>query len=219
MSPPIPTRFEKYFTHFTRRKLSPSQFSKSVPVKNLFSMLDIISSTPWPDEVKSLENYFITEAEHDAGVHSTFLLHSRTSSRSSASLNQNFVRLNLKRKTYARKGAKMKGEAYKRFMWKQRNRGGGGGRGGGRGGGWSGGKFQSKGNDTCFKCGQQGHWATQCNGEGDGHTHKCSSQMYLCILMYLENWPKQINPHLPSPTLTPICQTKNQMISLDNYVN
>ena len=65
----------------------------------------------------------------------------------------------MKRKTYVRKGAKMKGEAYKRFMWKQRMRGGG------SGGGWtSGGKFKNRSGDTCFKCGQQGHWASQCQG-------------------------------------------------------
>ncbi|KAJ8041774.1 ATP-dependent DNA helicase Q4 [Holothuria leucospilota] len=81
------------------------------------------------------------------------------SGKSSGSLNQNFVRLNMKRKTYVRKGAKMKGEAYKRFMWKQRMKGGG------SGGGWtSGSKFKNRSGDTCFKCGQQGHWASQCQG-------------------------------------------------------
>ena len=77
----------------------------------------------------------------------------------------------MKYKSYSRgRGpGRLKGSAYKRHMWKQREKGGGaGGRGGGGGGsgrgrpGWGKAAFRTE--DTCFKCGNKGHWASQCTG-------------------------------------------------------
>ncbi|XP_069114414.1 ATP-dependent DNA helicase Q4-like [Argopecten irradians] len=72
----------------------------------------------------------------------------------------NFVRLNMKVKTYKRKGGKgMTGPQHKRFMWKQKMAA----------------RNASRG-DNCFKCGQPGHWANKCPGgsskSGGGDRHE-----------------------------------------------
>ncbi|XP_062621086.1 ATP-dependent DNA helicase Q4-like isoform X2 [Saccostrea cucullata] len=60
----------------------------------------------------------------------------------------NFVKLNMKVKTYKRKGKGMSGPQYKRFQWKQKMKS----------------RSESYGNN-CFKCGKPGHWANKCPGE------------------------------------------------------
>ncbi|XP_061162436.1 ATP-dependent DNA helicase Q4-like isoform X2 [Saccostrea echinata] len=60
----------------------------------------------------------------------------------------NFVKLNMKVKTYKRKGKGMSGPQYKRFQWKQKMKS----------------RSESYGNN-CFKCGKSGHWANKCPGE------------------------------------------------------
>ncbi|XP_072781199.1 ATP-dependent DNA helicase Q4 isoform X2 [Taeniopygia guttata] len=55
----------------------------------------------------------------------------------------NFVRLNLKRKTYSR--ASLKGKFLRKQVWRQKWRK----------------KFRS-GGDLCFRCGGKGHWASEC---------------------------------------------------------
>lgn len=73
----------------------------------------------------------------------------------SGTANQNFVRINLKKKVFARGKKTQTGSSYKRQQWKQRQNGGMGG-GGGKG------NYKSKMTLTCRRCGEIGHWAKSC---------------------------------------------------------
>ena len=75
----------------------------------------------------------------------------------SGTANQNFVRINLKKKVFARGKKTQTGSGYKRQQWKQRQMGGAGG-GGGKGKG----NWKSKMTLTCRRCGEVGHWAKSC---------------------------------------------------------
>ena len=95
-------------------------------------------------------------------------------------LNENYRRINLKFKSYSRGTGRMKGEAFKRKMWKlnmaksdgkrgdRPNRGRPGWRGGGKG-------QYNRTEDTCFKCGNKGHWSSNCTGR-----YSCSSCPAVC---------------------------------------
>lgn len=61
-------------------------------------------------------------------------------------MNDNFVKLNLRKKTFSRGKAGLKGAAYKRHQWKQ--------------------KMSAKRGTACFKCGEEGHWASKCTKSG-----------------------------------------------------
>ena len=79
----------------------------------------------------------------------------------SGSLNDNFVKIDLKKKKFVRGGKGMTGLKYRRMEWKRKQ-------------GFKAGKFSrdykslesnSSNGLTCFKCGDFGHWASKCPGK------------------------------------------------------
>ena len=63
--------------------------------------------------------------------------------------NDNFVRINLKKKVFARrKGGGKTGSWHKRNAWKQKMKA----------------RSESFGSSKCYKCGEEGHWAKNCKG-------------------------------------------------------
>uniref|UniRef100_A0A674GSU0 DNA 3'-5' helicase n=1 Tax=Taeniopygia guttata TaxID=59729 RepID=A0A674GSU0_TAEGU len=93
----------------------------------------------------------------------------------------NFVRLNLKRKTYSR--ASLKGKFLRKQVWRQKWRK----------------KFRS-GGDLCFRCGGKGHWAAECRGECRGVG---ILRGYFRFLRGFLNFPLHPLPHLPWIPFTP----------------
>ncbi|OCT93506.1 hypothetical protein XELAEV_18011184mg [Xenopus laevis] len=73
---------------------------------------------------------------------------------------ENFVRINLKKKSHV-KCVALNGHRLRKQMWKQKWQKKGEQFGGGGGGG---GKHFNRSGDTCFRCGGMGHWASQCPG-------------------------------------------------------
>ncbi|XP_043924010.1 ATP-dependent DNA helicase Q4 [Protopterus annectens] len=110
----------------------PDKPSDEIPVENLFGEFE--------EEAASCTTY---SREHVA----------RTDSRKDG----NFVRINLKKKSFS-KGYVLKGNQLRKRVWKQKwqKKGedfGGGGR-----------SHFSRSSDTCFRCGATGHWAKDCKG-------------------------------------------------------
>ncbi|GFN75179.1 ATP-dependent DNA helicase q4-like [Plakobranchus ocellatus] len=70
--------------------------------------------------------------------------------KNAASLNENYVCLNMKKKGYRRKGgAGLTSAQLRKKQWKQKMSA----------------RSQSFGTNKCFKCGQEGHWANKCKGK------------------------------------------------------
>lgn len=69
----------------------------------------------------------------------------------SGTANQNFVRINLKKKVFVRGKKGLTGGMYKRQQWKQRQNAANGGKG----------NYKAK-MLTCRRCGEVGHWAKSC---------------------------------------------------------
>ena len=82
----------------------------------------------------------------------------------STAVSENFVRINIKVKRFSRNKKGLTGSAHKRIAWKkmQKSRAGGGGSGGGGGGGGGSGLGKG-GRSVCYKCGNPGHWAKNCD--------------------------------------------------------
>lgn len=76
----------------------------------------------------------------------------------SGTANQNYVKINLKKKVFARGKKTLTGGSYKRQQWKQKQNGGFVGKGGK-------GNYKSKMVTACRRCGEIGHWAKSCMSE------------------------------------------------------
>nr|XP_008120225.1 PREDICTED: ATP-dependent DNA helicase Q4 [Anolis carolinensis] len=72
----------------------------------------------------------------------------------------NFVCLNLKKRSHV-KGFALRGKHLRKQVWKQKWQKKGELFGGGGGGG----RILGRSSDTCFRCGEVGHWASQCKGK------------------------------------------------------
>lgn len=109
---------------------------------------------------------------------------------SSGLVSDNFQRLNMKHRSYRRRGGGISGAAHKRRAWKQimKSRGefvpqkswsskGRGGRAGEKAG-------------ACFKCGEEGHWAKNCRGRRKQTSNV--KHWYVCVILETLQFTKTI---------------------------
>ncbi len=109
---------------------------------------------------KNIPNPSIDDSSECTGTNdtSTSTLQKNSSVRTgrSTAVSENFVRINIKVKRFSRNKKGLTGSAHKRIAWKkmQKSRTGGGAGGSGLGKG---------GRSVCYKCGNPGHWAKNCD--------------------------------------------------------
>ncbi|XP_077149625.1 ATP-dependent DNA helicase Q4 isoform X2 [Ranitomeya variabilis] len=106
----------------------------------------------------------------------------------------NYVRINLKKKTYV-KGFALNGHRLRKQMWKQKWQKKGEQFGGG-------GRPFSRNEDNCFRCGQLGHWAAHCPGRGVSLPRESDATMEEedIVLPTLEEVARKTNTQLrPEP--------------------
>nr|XP_033790595.1 ATP-dependent DNA helicase Q4 isoform X2 [Geotrypetes seraphini] len=103
--------------------------------------------------------------------------------------NGNYVRINLKKRSHV-KGFALNGNRLRKQVWKQKWQKKGELFGGGR-------QFKfNRESDACFRCGETGHWASQCKGRGPSP----------CVPMQLEETVGATEEEIPLPTLEEVAQ-------------
>ncbi|CAK6439051.1 unnamed protein product [Pipistrellus nathusii] len=101
----------------------------------------------------------------------------------------NYVRLNLKQKRYVR-GPALRGRLLRRQAWKQKWRK--------KAECFGGGQPRAPVKDSCFRCGQLGHWASKCPKPGEEDTGPAGSELLVSTEALMPGAP------CPSPAVPPL---------------
>ncbi|XP_069477918.1 ATP-dependent DNA helicase Q4 [Ambystoma mexicanum] len=140
-----------------RRTKAPAAPKKAAPARRRKakgnSMDEEEAPPPATKATRPEENLFGDTEEEVKGASSNKTKAARPSLNHAA----NFVRINLKNKSHV-KGFALRGNHLRKQMWKQKYLKKGEQFGGG------GNQHFNRGSDTCFRCGETGHWASDCKG-------------------------------------------------------